>query len=59
MGRARLGEDGRYYGDLPCKWCDVLIPHHGRKRPRQYCRMSHRWKTYGTNVVAIVLGILG
>ncbi|MBO1335955.1 hypothetical protein [Streptomyces sp. VRA16 Mangrove soil] len=58
MGRARLEKDGTYSGDLPCKWCDVLIDQGGRRRPRLYCRWTHRWKKYGSNVVVMIAAIL-
>ncbi|WP_157874958.1 hypothetical protein [Streptomyces resistomycificus] len=57
MARARLGDDGGYHGDLPCRWCDTLIDQAGRRRPRLYCRTSHRWKTYGARVAAVVGGM--
>ncbi|MFC7218979.1 hypothetical protein ACFQLX_12500 [Streptomyces polyrhachis] len=57
MGRPRLGGDGRYHGDLPCKWCETLIPQNGRRRPRQYCRTTHRVKNYGASLVAAVAGL--
>ncbi|MFF9327027.1 hypothetical protein ACF1AY_20265 [Streptomyces sp. NPDC014776] len=57
MGRARLGDDGTYHGDLPCRWCKTLIDQAGRRKPRLYCRRSHRWKTYGSNV-ALFIGAL-
>ncbi|MDX3634999.1 hypothetical protein OG920_32215 [Streptomyces europaeiscabiei] len=56
-GRARVGADGRYHGDLPCRWCETLIDQAGRRRPRPYCRMSHRWKNYGAWIVGVVGGI--
>ncbi|MZD05712.1 hypothetical protein GTW43_11515 [Streptomyces sp. SID5785] len=58
MGRARLEKDGTYTGDLPCKWCQVLIDQGGRRRPRQYCRGTHRWKQYGANMVAVFAALL-
>ncbi|MBL3665655.1 hypothetical protein JL475_06490 [Streptomyces sp. M2CJ-2] len=57
MAQARLGDDGRYRGELPCRWCDTLIDQGGRRKPRLYCRMSHRWKSYGSWAVALVGGL--
>ncbi|MFE9921709.1 hypothetical protein ACFYQA_09030 [Streptomyces sp. NPDC005774] len=57
MAQARLGADGRYRGDLSCRWCDTLIDQGGRRKPRLYCRMSHRWKNYGSWVAALVGGL--
>ncbi|MGW1027282.1 hypothetical protein ACWD4J_26920 [Streptomyces sp. NPDC002577] len=54
MTKARLGDDGRYYGELPCRWCETLINQGGRRKPRLYCRTSHRLKTYGMWVVGLV-----
>ncbi|MFC8431734.1 hypothetical protein [Streptomyces sp. NPDC057253] len=45
MGQARLGDDGRFHGDLPCRWCEVLLSQDGRRRPRRYCGPWHRTKT--------------
>ncbi len=54
MGGAELGEDGRYYGQLPCRWCTTRINQAGRRKPRLYCRTSHRLKHYGAWVAALV-----
>ncbi|MER5399323.1 hypothetical protein [Streptomyces sp. NPDC002599] len=54
MGGAHLGDDGRYRGALRCRWCETHIDQAGRRKPRLYCRMSHRWKTYGMWVVGLV-----
>ncbi|MGW2783400.1 hypothetical protein ACWC3X_19440 [Streptomyces populi] len=51
---AHLDDDGRYHGELPCRWCETHIDQAGRRKPRLYCRMSHRWKTYGMWAVALV-----
>ncbi|MGV9608610.1 hypothetical protein ACWDR2_33455 [Streptomyces sp. NPDC003631] len=51
---AHLGEDGRYYGELPCRWCETHINQAGRRKPRLYCRTSHRVKTYGMWAVGLV-----
>ncbi|MFE0177360.1 hypothetical protein ACFWZ2_34130 [Streptomyces sp. NPDC059002] len=59
MGRARVEKDGTYHGDLPCKWCETLIGQGGRRRPRLYCRTSHRWKTYGSRVAVVIGGVFG
>jgi hypothetical protein len=53
----RLGADGRYHGDLPCRWCGALLDQEGRRRVRRYCRWTHRWKQYGTAVATVVLGL--
>ncbi|MEV1024077.1 hypothetical protein [Streptomyces sp. NPDC050264] len=58
MGRARRDKDGTYSGDMPCKWCDTLIDQGGRRRPRLYCRMGHRWKNYGARVALLIGAIL-
>ncbi|WP_344050297.1 hypothetical protein [Streptomyces thermoalcalitolerans] len=54
MGRARLGDDGRYHGDLPCRWCNALISQDGRRRPRLYCNLWHRTKTYFSWCIALI-----
>ncbi|MDT0609526.1 hypothetical protein [Streptomyces lancefieldiae] len=55
MARARRGDDGRYHGDLPCRWCEVLLDQEGRRRPRYYCRVTHRLKFYGSWIVAAIM----
>ncbi len=57
MAGAELGEDGRYYGQLPCRWCDTRIDQAGRRKPRLYCRTSHRLKVYGAWVVGVVASV--
>ncbi|MER6622703.1 MULTISPECIES: hypothetical protein [unclassified Streptomyces] len=57
MGQARLGDDGRYHGDLPCGWCEALIDQKGRRRPRCYCGPWHRTKSYVAHVTALIAGL--
>ncbi|MFJ3666685.1 hypothetical protein ACIPSE_09550 [Streptomyces sp. NPDC090106] len=57
MARARLEDDGTYSGDLPCGWCDALLSQDGRRRPRRYCGLWHRTKSYGSNAVVVILGL--
>ncbi|MGX4689556.1 hypothetical protein [Streptomyces sp. JNUCC 63] len=57
MGRAWLGDDDRYHGDLPCRWCDALIDQDGRRRPRLYCNGRHRTKTYLSWIGALIAGL--
>ncbi|MCM3300710.1 hypothetical protein ACPCTK_21740 [Streptomyces pseudogriseolus] len=57
MARARRGDDGRYHGDLPCRWCDALLDQNGRRRPRLYCGPWHRTKTYAANIGALIAGM--
>ncbi|WP_329221468.1 hypothetical protein OG352_31005 [Streptomyces sp. NBC_01485] len=57
MGQARLGDDGTYYGDLPCRWCAALLTQDGRRKPRLYCGGWHRTKAYGTWVFAVIGGL--
>ncbi|WP_159050010.1 hypothetical protein [Streptomyces sp. MMG1533] len=56
MGQARLGDDGRYHGDLPCQWCGALIDQGGRRRVRRYCGGWHRTRLYVTRVVVVITG---
>lgn len=57
MEGAYLRDDGSYHGELPCRWCKTRINQGGRRKPRLYCRTSHRWKTYGAWVGAVVAGL--
>ncbi|MFH8287901.1 hypothetical protein [Streptomyces antibioticus] len=57
MGQAHLGDDGRYEGDLPCRYCGALLNQNGRRRPRLYCGPWHRTKTYVTHAVVLVVGL--
>ncbi|MER6115879.1 hypothetical protein [Streptomyces sp. A0642] len=54
MSGAELGADGRYRGQLPCRWCDARLDQAGRRKPRLYCRTSHRLKVYGTWLAGLV-----
>jgi hypothetical protein len=56
MGRARRGNDGRYHGDLECRWCGALIDQGGRRRVRLYCGGWHRTKLYASNILAVIIG---
>ena len=57
MGDGRLGDDGRYHGDLPCRWCSALLKQDGRRRPRLYCGGRHRTKTYVAWVVGAIAAL--
>ncbi|MFC8426559.1 hypothetical protein ACFUN7_37910 [Streptomyces sp. NPDC057236] len=57
MAQARRGDDGRYYGDLPCRWCEALLDQKGRRRPRSHCGPWHRTKTYVSNVFVLIAGL--
>ncbi|GAB2823824.1 hypothetical protein GCM10027073_62240 [Streptomyces chlorus] len=57
MARARRGDDGGYYGDLPCQWCDALLDQKGRRRPRRYCGPWHRTKAYVTGFFVAIAGL--
>ncbi|MFD5256575.1 hypothetical protein ACH419_35710 [Streptomyces bobili] len=57
MGTARRGEDGRYHGDLPCRWCEALLAQNGRRRPKLYCGGWHRTKTYAAWCASLIGGL--